>query len=365
MALWGPTDYAGEPARDPSLVVNDKAPFNAEPTPAALRASYITPVHYFYKRNHGPIPFCDVARYKLEVTGHMQNQLSLSLDEIKRLPKEEVMATLQCAGNRRTEMSKRKKVRGVGWGLATLGNAVWGGVKLWRILELAGIPRDTSCTADGARYVQFTSVDVCKEEKGGPYTASVPLAMATLQDMDVLLAYEMNGKGFFTQKDYKMFPPAVDWDNVDWDTRRPIMDFPVQCAICQPVDGDIVKADNEITVKGYAIAGGGRGIERVDVSVDGGATWQQARLLQQGAGLQIQGSGKPESFSPSATQKGDKWAWIFWELSTTVQGPCEVVAKAVDTSCNTQPKGWQEVWNLRGVLNNSWHRVRLGSAARL
>lgn len=35
-------------------------------------------------------------------------------------------------------------------------------------------------------------------------------------------------QGFFMQKDYKMFPPTVDWDNINWSTRRPQMDFPVQ-----------------------------------------------------------------------------------------------------------------------------------------
>lgn len=30
------------------------------------------------------------------------------------------------------------------------------------------------------------------------------------------------------QKDYKMFPPSVNWDNIDWSTRRPLMDFPIQ-----------------------------------------------------------------------------------------------------------------------------------------
>jgi len=35
-------------------------------------------------------------------------------------------------------------------------------------------------------------------------------------------------QGFFVQKDYKMFPPSVNWDNIDWSSRRPQMDFPVQ-----------------------------------------------------------------------------------------------------------------------------------------
>ena len=35
-------------------------------------------------------------------------------------------------------------------------------------------------------------------------------------------------QGFFMQKDYKMFPPSVNWDNIEWSTRRPIMDFPIQ-----------------------------------------------------------------------------------------------------------------------------------------
>lgn len=35
-------------------------------------------------------------------------------------------------------------------------------------------------------------------------------------------------QGFFMQKDYKMFPPSVNWDNINWSTRRPQMDFPIQ-----------------------------------------------------------------------------------------------------------------------------------------
>lgn len=42
------------------------------------------------------------------------------------------------------------------------------------------------------------------------------------------VVYFANLQGFFMQKDYKMFPPSVNWDNIDWSTRRPQMDFPVQ-----------------------------------------------------------------------------------------------------------------------------------------
>jgi sulfite oxidase len=43
-------------------------------------------------------------------------------------------------------------------------------------------------------------------------------------------------QGFFMQKDYKMFSPTVDWDNIKWPSRHPLMDFPVNCAICSLED---------------------------------------------------------------------------------------------------------------------------------
>jgi sulfite oxidase len=53
----------------------------------------------------------------------------------------------------------------------------------------------------------------------------------------------------------------------------------VQSAITQPYNGAAVsKGIKEIDVKGYAWSGGGRGIVRVDVSSDGGATWHTAEL---------------------------------------------------------------------------------------
>ncbi|XP_078433012.1 sulfite oxidase [Wolffia australiana] len=387
--LRAPSDYSGEPPRHPALKINAKQPFNAEPPRAALVKSYVTPIDMFYKRNHGPVPIVDnINSYRVSIGGLVKEPKQLSMDEIRSLPKYEVMATLQCAGNRRTAMSKQKTVRGVGWDVSAIGNGLWGGAKLADVLELIGIPKLTATTPLGAKHVEFVSVDRCKEENGGPYKASIPLRQATNPEADVLLAYEMNGEvlnrdhgyplrvvvpgvigarsvkwldsiniveeecqGFFMQKDYKMFPPSINWDNIVWSERRPQMDFPVQSAICSLEDVDFVK-QGRITVNGYAVSGGGRGIERVDVSTDGGKTWVEAERYQRSGSQYV-----PEV-------NGDKWAWVLFKVEIDVSDRAEIVVKAVDSAAGVQPATVEEIWNLRGILNTSWHRVRVTNSLR-
>ncbi|XP_024372472.1 sulfite oxidase [Physcomitrium patens] len=385
LRLHGLRGYDQEPSRNKTLIINSKEPFNAEPPVSILGSSYLTSEDNFYKRNHGPIPILrDPTTYKLVVTGDVPNPVSLSLDFIKSLPKYTAVATLQCAGNRRTEMSMRRKVRGVGWGAAAIGTAAWGGAKLSDVLKHAGVMYYSTATNQGGRHVEIVSCDFCKEENGGPYKASIPLLHATTPEADVLLAYEMNGKvlnrdhgyplrivvpgvigarsvkwiesivvsktecqGFFQQKDYKMFPPRVDWDNIDWQSRRPLMDFPVQSVICEPQDGAVVKSGDLVDFYGYAVAGGGRGIERVDISVDNGKTWLEAHRL-------------PKLQTNAYDSHRPDWAWTLWELkSVKVETPCTVIVKAVDTAANVQPADVDEIWNLRGVLNTSWHKIRI------
>ncbi|GAA0151001.1 reductase [Lithospermum erythrorhizon] len=383
--IRAPSDYSEEPPRHPCLKINAKEPFNAEPPRSNLISSYVTPVDLFYKRNHGPIPVVeDIESYSVSVTALQGNTRALFIKDIRKLQKHTVVATLQCAGNRRTAMSKTKTVRGVGWDIAAIGNAVWSGAKLADVLEQLGIPKYTNVTSSGGKHVEFVSIDKCKEENGGPYKASIPLIQATNPEADVLLAYEMNGQtlkrdhgyplrvivpgvigarsvkwldsmniiaeecqGFFMQKDYKMFPPSVNWDNIDWSTRRPQHDFPVQCAICSLEDVSMVK-HGKVNIKGYAVSGGGRGIERVDVSIDGGKSWVEASRYQR--------IGVPYVADDANC---DKWAWVFFEAEADITHGAEIVAKAVDTAANVQPENVEVIWNLRGILNTSWHRVHV------
>ena len=73
---------------------------------------------------------------------------------------------------------------------------------------------------------------------------------------------------------------------------------------------------------GYAIAGGGRGIEGVFISIDDGEKWMEAIRLPK-LKLEAQASYKDDPLCP-------KWAWTLWQLKfVKVETPCIVVVKAV------------------------------------
>lgn len=259
------------------------------------------------------------------------------------------------------------------------------------MLKLAGVEYYSDFTTRKGKHVEFVSCDMCEEEDGLPYRASIPMLHATTPEADVLLVYEMNGKVlsrdhgypiravvpgvigarsvkwietiiiskyecqfFFQQKDYKMFPPWIRWNNVNWSSQRALMDFPIQSVICEPGDGVVVKSGDVVDFYGYAVAGGGRGIERVDISINNGKKWLEAVRLPK-LPIEAQRGYKDDLHRPH-------WAWTLWQLRfVKLETPCIVVVKAVDSSGNVQPASVDEIWNLRGVLNNCWHKIRINA----
>ncbi|XP_044305418.1 sulfite oxidase, mitochondrial isoform X1 [Varanus komodoensis] len=365
--------YADDPPRHPALRVNTLKPFNAEPPPELLAEHFLTPNPLFFKRNHLPVPVVDPKTYRLQIHGPCGQVLSLSLQDLKKkYPKHEVTATLQCAGNRRSEMNAIKNTNRLGWGIGAISNACWGGALLRDVLMDAGY------TPGDEGHVCFEGLD--KDQSGTAYGASIPFKKAMSPDGDVLLAYEMNGeelprdhgfplrvivpgivgarnvkwvssitvgpeesKSHWQRKDYKGFSPSVTWETVDFSKAPAIQELPVQSAITEPGPGTPV-TPGELTVKGYAWSGGGQRVLRVDVSLDGGKSWGVARLTG-------------EDQLP-----GRAWAWTLWELEASVPAgtrELNIVCKATDTSYNQQPDTVKPIWNLLGVLNSAWHRVRV------
>ena len=72
----------------------------------------------------------------------------LSLAELSRFEQHTVTATLTCAGNRRSEHSRIKPVKGVQWREGAIGNAKWSGTRLSDLLKKAGL-------RDSAKHVWF------------------------------------------------------------------------------------------------------------------------------------------------------------------------------------------------------------------
>ncbi|EDO45092.1 predicted protein [Nematostella vectensis] len=370
--------FKEDPERHPALKKNSEKPFNAEPPLQLLGDSYITPNELFFVRNHLPVPVIDPKLYRIEVTGEGVRTIKLSLEELKtKFKKHNIVSTIQCAGNRRSDMNRVKKVKGLDWSEGAISTAEWGGALLKDVLKYAGLSEDDVERLE-INHVQFEGLDT--DITGATYGASIPIQKAISSRGDVILAYEMNGKDIprdhgypvravapgivgarnvkwvskvisskeespshWQQNDYKGFAPCTDWDTVDFKSSPAIQDLPVTSAICQPLPGTLISRDEEeITLSGYAWSGGGRRVVRVDVSLDGGKNWSIATL---------DGKDQPP---------GRAWAWSLW--STTLPIPpdankLDVVCKAVDESFNVQPDSVAPIWNLRGVLSNAWHRV--------
>ena len=370
--------FVNDPERNPVLRVRSQKPFNAETPLPLLTENYVTPVEMFYKRNHLPIPDVKADEFCLEISGiGIEKPVKLSLKDLDTLPQVDVMATLQCAGNRRQEMYAAGPVQGLAWAGGAIGNAVWTGVYLSDVLKQCGVPQDISYKAE---HVQFEGLD--------GYGASIPTYKAINRDGEVVLALKMNGKplirdhGFpvrvvipghvaarsvkwvnkiilsneeskshWQQNDYKGFSPSANWDKLDWQSAAAIQEMPIQSGILEPEDGYELHGDaDSLHLKGYAWSGGGRSILRVDVSMDGGKTWKVADLVK-----------KPD-------QKLNKnWAWTLWECDFDLpplekdskQDQYEIICKAVDSSYNVQPDYVGGIYNKRGVLSNAWQRTRI------
>jgi sulfite oxidase len=300
-----------------------------------------------------------------------------SLKDLKtKFPQVEITATLQCSGNRRLHMSEEARyASGLQWDVGAVSNATWEGVRLRDVLAHAGFAPDAD--EKDVKHVQFSGAEA--------YGASISLEKATSRYGDVLLVHTMNGKplppdhGYpirvvcpghvaarsvkwlkkitlsdeesqsqWQKRDYKCFGPNQSGKDVDWESAPAIQEMPVQSAIVsvRDVPGDNPQLqvygleEDAIEVEGYAFAGGGRRIVRVDVSADDGRSWNQAELLPDDA-------------------KGSKaWAWKRWRyvIPRRLAGR-QFVVKAVDEGYNVQPDSYEPHYNFRGNLTSGWHRV--------
>lgn len=346
------------------MIVHEQQPFNAETSPAAL-AETLTATDAFYVRSHGDVPNIDPRAWRLKVHGAVERELDLSLTTLREAFRErEVTATLQCAGNRRAGLIAVRDIPGEApWGPGATGTATWTGVALADVLSLAS-------PLSEAVHVGFEGADVSPEiDPVQRFGGSIPLDKASRRE--VLLAWAMNGEllppvhgaplrvvvpgyigarsvkwlerievrstpwqGYFQNVVYRLLPedgtPGAG-------AGMPLGLVALNSDVLSPADGERVPA-GPVEVRGYAFAGGERWVSRVDISLDGGASWSRAELLDD-LGL---------------------WAWRQWRITLDlVPGDNEIVVRAWDSSAATQPENEAALWNPKGYVNNARPRVRV------
>lgn len=373
--------FANEPKRHPALNVINAKPFNAETPLSLIGDSFYTPNEMFYVRNHLHTPDIKAEEYELEIAGIGGKDKTLTLEDIKKFPKHTIVATIQCGGNRRAEMKAKKDLKGLPWTGGAIGNAKWSGARLYDVLKAAGMTEDTE--GGKIRHVQFEAYD--EGADGSPYGASIPVEKGFNPYGDVLLAYEMNGEtlprdhgypirvvvpgvvgarnvkwlnrivlsdresdSHWQQNDYKGFNPGVDWDTLDYSKSPAIQSMPVTSLICEPENGSTVKVSENggvLKVKGYAYSGGGNRIIRIDLTSDGGKTWFEGRIDQQGS-----------------AREPRHYGWTAWSAEVKVpqgQKEVEISCKAVDSNYNVQPESFENIWNVRGLLSNAYSKLNV------
>ncbi len=332
----------GSPKFIGEKIVRGESPLNLE-MPFEKLEGFITPIESFYVRTHFPIPSIERDAWWLHVEGEVESPFTINYEELLDLESVTRPVTLECAGNNRNLLEP--KAKGVQWGLGAVGTANWTGVPLSILLDRAGVKRN-------AREIILEGSDhgVLDEPKSPPgelnFVRSVPLKKA---QEDVLLAYKMNGKdlppengfpvraivpGWYAMSSVKWLQRVIVTDQafsgyyqmIDYAywkrsgqiaERVPLNELQVKAQIARPNAGEIILANSSVRVNGAAWASEVE-LTKVELSTDGGATWNEVKLL---------GESRPN-------------AWRLWEFNwqtPLTPGTRSLIVRATDSLGRTQP----------------------------
>jgi len=358
--------YLTEPQKAPLILLTDR-PVQLE-TPRHYFRTVFTPNEAFYVRWHleGIPNRVDLKQWKLQVQGNVNKPLALSLADLtEKFKPVSVAAVNQCSGNSRSRLQPR--VPGAQWGNGAMGNALWTGVRLREILDMAGVKA-------GSLQVQFQGLETGQGPAGTAsniFQKSLDLANPVVDEC--VVAYLMNGEplpmlngfpvrlvvpGYFATYWTKCLswirvldaPDENYWMKTAYrvpDTPRgnttpeevkagkvktiPIERFPVRSFLISPDGTSKIPAGLGVTLRGIAFSGFAR-VTRVEISDDGGKTWADATLGE------------------------DHGAYSFrtWEAPWKAKSPgrYSLAVRATDEKGNSQPD--EPVWNPGGYL---WNRI--------
>ena len=328
-------------------------------TPLRYFREDLTPNEAFYVRWHleGIPTSIDVDAFRLQIDGHVEKPLSLSLTDLRaKFQSVSLIAVNQCSGNSRSFFQPR--VPGGQWKNGAMGNARWTGVRLRDLLDGAGVKA-------GAVEVGFSGLD--RAAMSGTPNFVKALDIDHARDGEVMVAYQMNGAdlpmlngfplrlvvpgwyatywvktlnhiqvlpekfhGFWMDKAYRI-PTSPDGkespDHLASET-IPINRLSLRSLFVRPEPGEQIALNAPFEIEGLAFDSG-IGIQRVEVSLDAGASWEIARL-----------DGEP-----------GKYSWRRWRFhwNPSAPGKYQLKVRAFNRQGHQQTTS---LWNRSGYMRN-------------
>jgi len=343
---------------DPYLDAERDAQRWNTPTPMTLLDRPTIPTASFFVRSHyGPPATLDPHR-PVVVGGLVKTPLSITVRDVKASDLVTLTAVLECAGNGRARHAPR--VPGLQWELGAVAQATFTGVRLRDLLVRAGLSSE-------ARHVHLRGADDPPSPTMPVFLRSIPIERAL--DPSTLVAFAMNGedltlehgaplrlvvpgwagnhwvkwlthvsassepaRGFFMDEVYRL-PMGGSPDRIDGGS-EPAAAIPIKSLIASPEHGATTPRGRQ-RITGVAFAGR-HAIAKVEVSLDGGASWHLATL---------DGSGAPGEWTVFGYEPRD----------ACPPGEVTAIVRAIDVAGNVQPE--HAAWNPGGYFWNGWHAV--------
>lgn len=348
--------------KDPDeFIIHGTEPQTFETPRPNFGTSALTATSLMFVRNNLPAPseeelgLDDRDAWSLEVEG-VQDAGEITLGELKKLGVQEVAMVLQCSGNGRAFFEHDPS--GSPWAVGASGNVMWTGVPVSAVAEAMG------GVVNEAQFVTGTGGEEIPEgldERDTVVERSIPLEKGL---DDCLLAWEMNGEplprahgaplrlivpGYFGVNNVKYIKRlAFTEEESDasiqtsgyrvrdigegGETDQPTMwDMNVKSFVTLPAEDEPVQAG---TVQIFGVAwSGGPVVERVEVSIDGGESWEDA-----------------EFYGPDL----GPYAWRRWVHTVEAEEgqDLQLTSRATDAEGETQPE--ERIENERGYLHNGW-----------
>lgn len=322
-------------------------------TPVEDLDGIITPNGLFFERHHAGVPEIDPADHRLMLHGLVRNPLVFSMEDLRRLPSVSRIHFLECSGNPGYTRPFGKTASSL---VGLVSCAEWTGVPLKILLEEAGVkPEATWVVAEGA--------------DSAAMNRSIPLEKCL---EDALVVYSQNGERLRPEQGYpiRLLCPGFEGNmSIKWLRRLHVTDAPVhsreetskytdllpdgkarqftfymeaKSIITKPSGEQRVPTPGFVEITGLAWSGRGK-IAKVDVSVDGGATWVPATLQE-------------PVLSRALTRFRFPWQWN--------GQPAVIQSRATDETGYVQPT-FEELIGARGEThfyhNNSVQAWRVAS----